>query len=92
MADPRPPVELDKALYSLPEVALITRRPLGLVKRWVWRQQLRVVWLEDGTPCVAAADLRERLTRRPRIERLERGLRRRRQLGPGSSEGEAAGA
>ncbi|HET7727526.1 MAG TPA: hypothetical protein VFK54_09395 [Candidatus Limnocylindrales bacterium] len=63
---------LDKPLYTLAEVAVITRRSPGLVRRWVHRRQLAVIWLEDGTPCVPAAALRARLLRPPRIERVRR--------------------
>lgn len=63
---------LDKSLYTLAEVAVITRRPPGLVRRWVHRRQLAVVWLEDGTPCVPVAALRARLLHPPRIERVRR--------------------
>ena len=68
---------LDKSLYTLAEVAVITRRPPGLVRRWVHRRQLAVVWLADGTPCVPVAALRVRLLHPPRVERVRRDAARR---------------
>lgn len=62
----------DKPLYTLAEVAVIARRPPGLVRRWVHRRQLAVIWLEDGTPCVTVAALRARLLRPRRVERALR--------------------
>lgn len=65
----------EKAYYSLAEVAEICARPPGLVRRWVHRQQLAVVWLDDE-PLVPAESLRARLSHPPRIERSWRGQRR----------------
>ena len=65
-----------KAFYSLAEVAEICGRPPGLVRRWVYRHQLPVVWLDDETPLVPLVALRERLQRPPRVERTLRGRKR----------------
>jgi hypothetical protein len=65
----------EKAFYSLAEVAEICGRPPGMVRRWVHRRQLPVVWL-DETPLVPLVALRERLQRPPRIERTLRGRKR----------------
>lgn len=65
----------EKAFYSLAEVAEICGRPPGLVRRWVHRRQLPVVWL-DETPLVPLGVLRERLQRPPRVERTLRGRKR----------------
>jgi len=62
-----------KAFYSLAEVAQICGRPPGLVRRWVYRRQLPVVWMDDETPLVPLVALRERLQRPPRVERTLRG-------------------
>jgi hypothetical protein len=75
----------DKAYYSLAEVAEICARPPGLIRRWIHRRQLAVVWLED-VPLVPADALRARLRHPRRIERSLRGRHRR--LTPG---GEDAG-
>jgi hypothetical protein len=64
----------DKAFYSLAEAAEICARPPGLIRRWVHRRQLAVVWL-DETPLVPAQALRARLEHPPRIERSRRGRR-----------------
>lgn len=66
----------EKAFYSLAEVAEICGRPPGLVRRWVFRRQLPVVWMDDETPLVPLVALRERLQRPPRIERTLRGRKR----------------
>jgi hypothetical protein len=66
----------EKAFYSLAEVAEICGRPPGLVRRWVYRRQLPVVWFDDETPLVPLVALRERLQRPPRIERTLRGRKR----------------
>lgn len=66
-----------KAFYSLAEVAEICGRPPGLVRRWVYRRQLPVVWMDDETPLVPLVALRERLQRPPRVERTLRGRKRR---------------
>jgi hypothetical protein len=65
-----------KAFYSLAEVAEICGRPPGLVRRWVHRRQLPVVWMDDETPLVPLVALRERLQRPPRVERTLRGPKR----------------
>jgi hypothetical protein len=62
----------EKAFYSLGEVAEICGRPPGLVRRWVYRRQLPVIWMDDETPLVPLVALRERLQRPPRIERTLR--------------------
>jgi hypothetical protein len=64
-----------KAFYSLAEVAQICARPPGLVRRWIHRRQLAVIWLED-VPLVPADALEARLRHPPRIERSLRGRRR----------------
>lgn len=90
-SDPPPvpvlPAAPDKAFYSLLEVAVITRRPLGMVRRWVYRGQLAAVAFDDGTICVPLAALRERLERPPRVERT---LRRRPPPVPAFGTGAAA--
>jgi hypothetical protein len=65
-----------KAFYSLAEVAEICGRPPGLVRRWVYRRQLPVVWMDDETPLVPLVALRERLQHPPRVERTLRGRKR----------------
>jgi hypothetical protein len=52
-----------KTLYSVVEVALITGRPPGLIKRWIYRGQLPCVRLEDESPFVPFDALVERLER-----------------------------
>lgn len=79
--DPQP----EKAFYSLAEAAEICARPPGLIRRWVHRRQLAVVWLDD-VPLVPAESLRARL-RHPR--RIERSLRRRRPASGEHAPGEA---
>ena len=64
-----------KAFYSLSEVAEICARPPGLVRRWVYRRQLPVIWL-DETPLVSADALRARGWITRGIERSYRGRRR----------------
>jgi hypothetical protein len=66
----------EKAFYSVAEVAEICGRPPGLVRRWVLRRKLPVVWVDDDTPVVPLIALRERLQRPPRIERSLRGRKR----------------
>src|SRR3954447_6337174 len=65
----------EKAFYSLVEVAEICGRPPGLVRRWVFRRQLDVIWMDDDTPLVPLRALRARLRHPHRIERSLRGRR-----------------
>jgi hypothetical protein len=62
----------EKPFYALGEVAAICARPPGLVRRWVHRGQLAVVWLNE-TPLVPAWAVRQRLDHPKRIERSLRG-------------------
>src|SRR3954452_1423689 len=63
----------EKAFYSVAEVAELTRRPPGMVRRWIFRRQIAAIWLEDGTVYVPLFAVRERLARPPRVERALRG-------------------
>ncbi|MFL5756547.1 MAG: hypothetical protein ACJ77N_09635 [Chloroflexota bacterium] len=65
----------EKAFYSVAEVAELTRRPPGMVRRWIFRRQIAAIWLEDGTVYVPLFAVRERLARPPRVERALRGRR-----------------
>ncbi len=68
-----------KSLYSILEVATITGRPLGLIKRWVYRGQLASVRVEDEivfVPFDALVDRLERLEwRRRRHEAKARQMK-----------------
>ena len=77
----------EKAFYSLAEVAEICDRPPGLVRRWVYRRQIAVIWL-DEVPVVTADALRARLAHPARTERSLRGRRR---LPPGEGPEAPAG-
>ena len=66
----------EKPFYSLAEVAEICGRPAGLIRRWVFRRQLPVVWMDDETPVVSLPALRDRLAHPPRLERSLRGRKR----------------
>lgn len=52
-----------KLLYSVVEVATITGRPPGLVKRWIYRGQLACVRLDEDAPFVPFDALQDRLER-----------------------------
>jgi hypothetical protein len=65
----------EKPFYSLVEVADICGRPLGLVRRWVFRRQLDAIWMDDETPVVPLLALRARLRHPHRVERSLRGRR-----------------
>jgi hypothetical protein len=65
----------EKSFYTLAEVAEICGRPPALVRRWVHRGQLAVVWLDDAV-LVPLASVRTRLAYPRRIERELRGRRR----------------
>ncbi|HEU4671899.1 MAG TPA: hypothetical protein VFS32_03290 [Candidatus Limnocylindrales bacterium] len=62
MREPAPEFER-KLLYSVFEVASITGRPPGLVKRWIYRGQLQCVRIDDEAPFVPFDALVERLER-----------------------------
>ncbi len=62
MREPVPEFER-KLLYSVVEVASITGRPPGLVKRWIYRGQLESVRIDDEAPFVPFDALVERLER-----------------------------
>ncbi|HEY3522594.1 MAG TPA: hypothetical protein VGK63_02730 [Candidatus Limnocylindrales bacterium] len=62
MTQPDPGFER-KLLYSVVEVASITGRPPGLVKRWIYRGQLECVRIDDESPFVPFDALVERLER-----------------------------
>lgn len=72
----RPAAEFErKVLYSVVEVATITGRPPGLVRRWIHRGQLACVRIDDESPFVpfeALVDRLERLAWRRRRRALER--------------------
>ena len=73
----------EKAFYSLTEVAQLTGRPPGMIRRWVYRRQLDCIWLEEGIPYIPLGALRERLSRPHRVERDLRGRRIGLRLEPG---------
>jgi hypothetical protein len=52
-----------KLLYSVFEVASITGRPPGLIRRWIYRGQLGSVRIDDDMPFVPFDALVERLER-----------------------------
>jgi hypothetical protein len=52
-----------KLLYSVVEVATITGRPPGLVRRWIYRGQLAAIRLDEDAPFVPFDALVERLER-----------------------------
>jgi hypothetical protein len=52
-----------KLLYSVVEVATITGRPPGLIRRWIYRGQLACVRLDEESPFVPFEALVERLER-----------------------------
>ncbi len=55
-----------KLYYTVPETALICERPLGLVRRWIFRGQLEAVTFADEilVPAGALEDRLECLARR----------------------------
>ena len=62
----------EKSFYTLAEVAEICDRPPALIRRWVHRRQLAVVWLDDAA-VVPVPSLRTRLAHPHRLERELRG-------------------
>jgi hypothetical protein len=61
---PEPAQEFErKLLYSLVEVATITGRPPGLIRRWIHRGQLECVIVDEESPFVPFDALVERLER-----------------------------
>jgi hypothetical protein len=52
-----------KLLYSVVEVASITGRPPGLIRRWIYRGQLACVRLDEEAPFVPFEALVDRLER-----------------------------
>ncbi|HET7026963.1 MAG TPA: hypothetical protein VFI28_04660 [Candidatus Limnocylindrales bacterium] len=86
MAQPLPEFER-KTLYSVVEVALITGRPPGLIRRWIYRGQLPSIRLADESPFVPFDALTERLERlawkRRRRAAKARQMKRERPTGEG---------
>lgn len=61
------PEDADRKLYyTVPEAALLCRRPLGLVRRWIFHGQLDAVLFADEilVPADALEDRIARLERR----------------------------
>jgi hypothetical protein len=87
MTEPR--VEFErKLLYSVVEVATITGRPPGLIRRWIYRGQLACVRLDEESPFVPFEALVDRLERlawkRSRRREREREAATARPSDPGS--------
>lgn len=61
-----------KLYYTVPETALICERPLGLVRRWIFRGRLEAVMFADEilVPAGALEDRLECLARRRALHTL----------------------
>ena len=74
-----------KVLYTVAEVAAITRCPPGRVRRWIYRRQLEAIGLDD-VPLVPLGALLAR------VERIEATRARRRAIRAARASGGDGGA